>query len=29
VIDRAERWSSIAADLLDQWAPDAWVIELC
>jgi hypothetical protein len=29
VIDRAERWSSVAADLLDHWAPDAWVIELC
>lgn len=28
VIDRAERWVSVVSELLDEWAPDAWVIDL-
>lgn len=28
VIDRAERWVNVVSELLDEWAPDAWVIDL-
>jgi len=28
VIDRAERWVSVVRELLEEWAPDAWLIDL-
>lgn len=28
VIDRADRWISAVGELLDEWAPDAWVLDL-
>lgn len=28
VIDRAEHWISVVSELLEDWAPDAWVLDL-